>query len=311
MHILQFRSIYLKRSSVIIMPKLEYGDNLFYKYRSINKYTYSLLINNELYFNRPNNFNDPFDCKLDCFHKGTHDEWITFFIQRGIHPAEASNTIREYLKKGIMKQKSDGILLDNTKKNNLKLYKNINCVLDVGNKLRPCCFSELNNDILLWSHYAQEHTGICLIFKSVDYGNHCVLPLDSPHYLPFWKINYTNDKPKKVNLLDMSKEEEITRIMEFMRTKSKKWEYEKERRLLATIDDLEGKETLKFQKDALAGIIFGLKIEPNTAIHIKGLVDEHYQGINVKLYRTYEIRGKYEIDFKEITDFDKYIRLLK
>lgn len=44
---------------------------------------------------------------------------------------------------------------------------------------------------------------------------------------------------------------------------------------------------------------------------MKELVDEHYKETNVKLYRTYEIRGKYEINFKEITDFDKFIRLLE
>lgn len=292
------------------MTEIKYGNTVFYKYRPISKYTDSLLINNELYFNHPDNFNDPFDCKLDCYHKGTRDEWIAFFTQRGIHPVEAHNIIREYLKKGIMKQKSNGILLDNTKKNNLELYKDVNGILDVGNKLRPCCFSELSNNILMWSHYAQDHKGICLIFKSVDIGDYCSLPLSSPHLLPFCKVKYTDDKPKKVNLLDMNNEEEITRIMEFMRIKSKNWEYEKERRLLATIYDREGKETIKFQKDALAGVIFGLNIEPDAARHIKELVDEHYKGIDVKLYRTYEIRGKYEIAFKEIADFEKYLRLL-
>lgn len=247
------------------MPEVKYGNTFFYKYRPINEHTYSLLINNELYFNHPDNFNDPFDCKLDCFHKGTRDEWITFFTQRGTHPVEANNIIKGYLKKGIMKQKNDGILLDTTKKNNLALYKDANGALDVGNKVRPCCFSELNNDILLWSHYAQDHRGVCLIFKSVVLGDHCVLPLDSDHLLPFWEVDYTDDKPKKVNLLDMNNEEEIPRIMEFMRTKSKKWGYEKERRLLANIYDREGKETIKFQKDALAGVIFGLKIKPDAA----------------------------------------------
>jgi hypothetical protein len=212
-----------------------------------------------------------------------------------------------------MKQKKDGIVLDNTKRNNLELYKDANGLLDMGDKLRPCCFSELNNDILMWSHYAKEHTGICLIFKSFDFGDYCLLPLDSGNFLPFFEMNYTDEKPKKVNLLT-GNEEEIARLMEFTRTKSKKWGYEKERRLLSTINDRKGKETIKFQKDALEGIIFGLKIEPDAARHIKELVDEHYKGIGVKLYRTHEIRGKYEIDFKEITDFgkyDKYTRMLK
>ncbi|WP_379963396.1 hypothetical protein [Epilithonimonas sp. UC225_85] len=37
--------------------KLEY----FYKYYTINQNLFSLIINNELYFTNPRNFNDPFD----------------------------------------------------------------------------------------------------------------------------------------------------------------------------------------------------------------------------------------------------------
>lgn len=67
MHVLQFRSIYQNRIPVTIMPEVNYGNNFFYKFRHVNEHTDSLLINNELYFNHPDNFNDPFDCKLDCF----------------------------------------------------------------------------------------------------------------------------------------------------------------------------------------------------------------------------------------------------
>lgn len=54
--------------------------NYFYKYFTINQNLYSSVINNELYFSNPRNFNDPFDSyprflltndveKLKAFHQ--------------------------------------------------------------------------------------------------------------------------------------------------------------------------------------------------------------------------------------------------
>ncbi len=94
----------------------EYGDKLFYKYRSIGEYTEKLLINNELYFNDPSEYNDPFDCKVNYFHKGTRDEWIEFFSEYSISPEEGNLILDDYLKKRILKRKRGEILLDNRKK---------------------------------------------------------------------------------------------------------------------------------------------------------------------------------------------------
>jgi hypothetical protein len=60
----------------------------------------------------------------------------------------------------------------------------------------------------------------------------------------------------------------------------------------------------------LEGIIFGLKVKPDEAQHLKDIIDKYYAGIDVKLYRTIKVGGKYAIVFKEINDFGKYIKLL-
>ena len=36
-----------------------------FKYRTVNEYTRRIICNDELYFARPDQFNDPFDCRLD------------------------------------------------------------------------------------------------------------------------------------------------------------------------------------------------------------------------------------------------------
>jgi hypothetical protein len=286
------------------MSELKYCDKHFYKYRPINEHTESLLINTELFFNHPDNFNDPFDCKPETFHKGTHSDWVDFFGRYNIHPIKAKNLIKDNLKNGNMKQKRDGILFE--KKAKLQREG----IPDEGNLLRACCFSERNDSLLMWGHYAKNHEGICLSFKSLPLESHYLLPLASEYTLPFWKVIYKDIKPKPVNLLNRDTEETNRLITDFHLTKFTDWQYEHEYRLLATIDDREGKSTANFQKDALEGIIFGLKVKPDKAQRIKDIIDQHYKGMGVKLYRTIRIDGKYAIDIKEIRDFSKYIKLL-
>lgn len=288
-----------KVTHVTIMPKVKYCDKLFYKYKPINQNTDRLLKYNELYFSHPDKFNDPFDCKVDFFHKGTRDEWVKFFCQQNMHPVEANNYIKNCLKKGDMKQKKDGILLK----------KNI--PFNEGDLLRACCFSETKESLLMWGHYADNHKGICLSFKSFSVGDYYILPLDSEYTLPFRKVNYYDDRPKGVNLLNMSNKQEIDRIIkDFFITKFTDWQYEHEYRLLATINDFGGKDIVNFQKDALEGITFGLRVNSGDAQHIKDILDEYYKGVDVKLYRTEKVKGKYAIAVKEIKNFDKYIEFL-
>jgi hypothetical protein len=281
------------------MNEVQYCDKLLYKYRSINQNTDRLLKYNELYFSHPDEFNDPFDCKVDYFHKGTRDKWVDFFCQFDkMHPVKASNHVKDCLKNGTLKQRKEGIVL----KKRIKF--------DEGNFLRACCFSETEKSVLMWSHYTQKHEGICLSFKSYYAGDY-YLPLDSEYALPFNKVNYFDDRPKAVNLLDMSNTPEIKRIIsDFFVTKFTHWQYENEYRLLETMNSLGGKSTVNFQKDALQGIIFGLRVKPDDAQHIKDIVDEYYKGIAVKMYRTEKVKGEYAIAIKEIKDFSKYIKLL-
>lgn len=283
------------------MSEVKYCEKLFYKYRSINEHTESLLINNELFFNHPDNFNDPFDCKPDCFHRGTRDEWVDFFCRHRMHPAVARNLVKENLKNGNMKQKKNGILFD---KNNIKEYS------DDGTFLRACCFSERKDSLLMWSHYANSHEGICLSFKSFSVGEYYLLPLDSDDALPFHELKYKDMKPKPVNLMNRDTEETTRIITDYYLTKFTDWHYESEYRLLSTIDDRDGKSTVHFEKDALEGVTFGLNVKPDKAQRIKDIIDQYYAGMGVKLHRTEKVDGKYAIDFKEIKDFDKYINLL-
>lgn len=53
------------------MEKDKNEERLFFRYQKIDENTKDNLKNNFLYFNDPENFNDPFDCKIDIIHQGT------------------------------------------------------------------------------------------------------------------------------------------------------------------------------------------------------------------------------------------------
>lgn len=277
------------------MSELKSNDKLFYKYRPINDNTCKLIKDNELYFSNPDKFNDPFDCKLDFIYKGTRDEWIKFFCRQNMDIVAARNLIKTRLKDGLMKQKKNGVTFNQ---------------LESGDDVRACCFSERNESLLMWGHYAESHTGICLSFKTSAMEDSYLLRLDSENFLPFHRVDYSSDRPETVNLLDIDNQRRESLIYDFFLTKFDDWQYEKEYRLLANEHDLKGKDTINFRRDALEGIIFGLKVDPVKAQNIKKLIDRHYKEINVNFYRTEKSKRKYAIDVKKITNFDRYIKLL-
>lgn len=97
-------------------------------------------------------------------------------------------------------------------------------------------------------------------------------------------------------------------IPKFILTKYSDWRYEKEYRMLLLEDEFE-EGTIKYKKEDLEGIIFGLKIEPKNVERIYNAIDEKHlkEGTHVNFYEAREIRGKYKIQIEKINDIGKYL----
>jgi hypothetical protein len=88
---------------------------------------------------------------------------------------------------------------------NLKLSKS---------DFKLCSLSQINDNKLMWSHYTQEHTGICVGYKFL--------------YLP----NYVGKDEVKYKNTNLDEKEIFDNLIEYWTVKSEDWEYEKEVRLL-------------------------------------------------------------------------------
>lgn len=124
--------------------------------------------------------------------------------------------------------------------------------------------SEPNNNILMWSHYADEHRGLCLEFErtdSNDLGNpdHCI-PVIYDDELPAFKAE------------DLTTPGSISKILT---AKGRFWDYELEWRIISR----DGNKEFPFPGD-LTGVIFGFRMpEPQRDLvrSILGTTVQYYE----------------------------------
>ena len=171
-----------------------------YRYRPLNEFLFKELLYQELYFASYLELNDPLDlsAKIDFSPRKVDDieKLITYFLF-GLYTTKNEENLNEILVQFNSNEESRKAfcsrLFDALKKiNSLKKFvsfedveKEFNLIskefyIDVSLKKikdklirqtekflqnsSAICFSETNNNFLMWSHYATKHSGICLEF---------------------------------------------------------------------------------------------------------------------------------------------------
>ena len=105
-----------------------------FKYRSIDSPCLRGLANHTLYFSNLDSFNDPFEGKV-FFSKKLLEDTLRR-IKVNVTPKNMDLLTREMDEKVKQTQSAQSV----------------------------CCLSNTDDDILLWSHYADWHKGVCLKF---------------------------------------------------------------------------------------------------------------------------------------------------
>ena len=228
-------------------------SEIFYQYQKItdDKYPLKNLENNELYFKSPIEFNDPYDSLSDIIYEGMKDEFSHFLPPSKKYKKEKG---RYSLNPGIYSQDRDNSEPHELRKN-----------------LKICCFSKYQRSLLLWSHYADYHRGICFGFEGKYLGNEgknsglaqnrkCYsfdLETEMVFLDPiFYEVKYQDSLPKQLNMVTTKKS---TPLLDFVLTKQSDWVYEQEYRLIDLTTDESLYKIHKFKKEALKEVILGIK----------------------------------------------------
>lgn len=110
-------------------------------------------------------------------------------------------------------------------------------------------FSEIADEPLLWAHYADKHSGICLEFKADNFEDTVCIDYKSPR--PLLDMNKLNDEAHTLPFLKR-----------LFKTKSKNWEYEREVRSLLPLENRDtnkGSYFIPIPDGALKRVILGYR----------------------------------------------------
>lgn len=213
---------------------------VLYRYRHLQgkhrDWTKQILTDSVLYFASPSSFNDPFDCKIH--------------FRSSLSPKQLKQKYADLVRRntpGLNREQrrakvaSDLATLDPDK----FIAKMTNGLQHAVNGLGVLSLSATDSNILLWSHYAASHTGLCLKFLASN---------NTPFFGLAQKVEYMTNYPE-VDLLNHSPDEQV---QTFLLTKAIDWEYEEEWRI---IDHDTGPGDKVFPEELLVEVIFGARTE--------------------------------------------------
>ncbi|UUO08236.1 DUF2971 domain-containing protein [Blastopirellula sp. J2-11] len=187
-----------------------------------------------VHFGPPSNFNDPYDCALTASIADTsHDELEqlrTEALTSTAYPQQARDAIPDLTLEEFETQIRRGaqLALDQIRDDFLQTSG-------------VTCFSETNNNLLMWSHYGGKYKGFCLEFFT-----------DFEPFNKLQKVHYANKLPQ-FQLSDFIRNENHAKLMDLFCTKSSAWAYEKEWRALHN----EAGTLFSYEREALKAIYFG------------------------------------------------------
>lgn len=230
-------------------------------------------------FSNPKTFNDPYDCNMPVIFKNLQKLNKDFFIQ-------LNNQVREYidLKTDII-AKLDYELenlsnFDNTATINANDYLN-SILKPFKEDMRILSTSKVNNNLLMWGHYANNHTGIVIGFNT-DYKF-----FKNPQKIKYSENNeFQRLKNALINDILLKRKTSVEELKTYFHTKSADWNYEKEYRFEFSVNNLH-KEFISFPDYIKLYPKFFEEIKnKNDYIHpyiIPQCVDSIYIGLNANI----------------------------
>jgi len=247
-----------------------------YKFRDTGQHTKRIITHNELYFSAPDKFNDPFDSAFHIEVKGGKNRTVLESVAWGVvkekrpdlSHAESLNAASEV-----------GARIEGTKLSETEQMLHDKLVADRAAGILS--LTEKNDDILMWSHYADEHRGICLEFS---------LSARSHFFQDAQPVVYRDEYPE-MDLYDVVTNANLREAGVWMLTKSPQWEYEKEWRIL---DFTNGPGVRCFPGELLTGVILGCMMPNDERGKVLSWIDTRSN--QVAIYQAKQVPKRFKLE---------------
>lgn len=272
--------------------KVNQDDDYYYLYKHFSygakdsEYEFKVLdtFNNcSLLFSKPNSFNDPYDCL----------------------------SIIDYDFTGITRAELEEILKIRITNKNFKLYKekyikdlkSLDTIQQWGdlrrNGFHLTCFNNSPLNILMWSHYTNNHQGFmieCKFKKREKIYNHLPIPVIYSNNFPEIKYPYNAHTSMCLKNIEFGSEA----LIKLFSNKAECWAYENEFRLINTNDNINkslDKVPVPIESEMFVSVIFGVKTNERCMNETRTSINTFNKkyGKNIITYKAEMLNKKYEL----------------
>ncbi|HVZ47069.1 MAG TPA: DUF2971 domain-containing protein [Ramlibacter sp.] len=247
-----------------------------YKYEAFSPQALENLKNQVIYFNSPLQFNDPYDCALSPSIKDLSDEDVEKIRSHYLSRPDISDRPRFEFE--TMTVPALRAMLLKTGQDVLEKQ-----VRQFVSQRGVSCFSEVPDNLLMWSHYASHHRGFCLEFRT-----------DAEPFQRIRPVTYSKTMPE-YDLAKMLYDRDFDHIESLYCTKGWDWSYEREWRCIHK----EGGTAFTYAAEALTGVYFGSQAS-FTTIEIVALILAG-QNEHVQLWQGARSKSAFSVEFRQMS----------
>lgn len=274
------------------MPRPEIP--VIYKYIPAEHYLPKVLKGESIKFSSPLSFNDPFECKPLCIIE--NGEAGERFLSNGLK--EIGLTPAQRLRRLGELRRFQGLPMPSGLESNMS---------ELLSQIGISCFSESRDSILMWSHYAAEHSGVCIGFDTTKHI-----------FQTAWQVKYQDELPVIYRPSDNNDQ----MLSKSLLTKSIHWEYEREWRIvkrtmtpeqqrttilkygqnspaqLEVMVDQRGPGFYGFPKHAITEVILGVKMLPPKRRQVLQWIEEAQ--LKIPVYQAVRHQSEFRLEFSKV-----------
>jgi len=286
-----------------ISLKYEHIPRKLYKYRSVNEYSLKNLEEESIWLSDPKGFNDPYDCSFH--HKIEIDPDNADSVLAMAHEYSLVNGLTEEQIQSVRKSDNPTVrLLELSYPDRPDFGRSCGEALSHAMKERANalvreisegfkqtfkigCFSENPKSILMWSHYADYHTGFCIGYDFHELGNEDV------RTRLIYPVVYSDEMFDATGVFSSPKNvDNILYLNQVALMKSTEWSYEKEWRLV--FGNMLIQEEMSYRLPKPKHVILGTKISSDNEKTIRQICEIK----NIEVLKLYMKHNQFVLDIQ-------------
>lgn len=237
------------------------NPRILFKYRKFDKGCLELFLNRQLWYASPASLNDPFEGE-SSFNEVLDAVWRNYPF-----PVETREIYRQKIETQLAKT---GV----------------------------CSFSKARKNQLMWSHYADEHKGVCIGFREQllrpKGSNIAAIDVTYQDDYPFKEIierfHFYEKYPGANNRESVAGDI----LYSVLATKYSSWKYERERRLVFCRS-----EAKEFEPKAVNSVAFGLRMNERDKQTLRAMLSSS-DWSHIKWFQAVKSKTKYALEFERI-----------